>query len=81
MDGRRVRAAGASLVAVALTGLAAAPALAAPGVTVSELSSLKAGASAGTLSGTVLNRTNRAADATVTVRINRWGTKQQVVAG
>ena len=41
----------------ALLGLVAAPALAAPGVAVSAVSSLKAGATAGTLRGTVVNDT------------------------
>ena len=59
MDGRRVRAAGASLVTVALMGLAASPALAAPGVSVSAVSSLKAGATAGTLTGKVVNDTGK----------------------
>ena len=60
MDVRRVRAAGASLVTVALMGLAASPALAAPGVSVSAVSSLKAGATAGTLTGKVVNDTGNA---------------------
>jgi hypothetical protein len=63
MDGRKVRAAGASLVVAALMGLAAAPALAAPGVSVTAVSSLKAGATAGTLAGTVTNETGREARA------------------
>ena len=57
MDGRRLRAAGASLLTVGLVGLAASPALAAPTVSVSTLSSLKAGAKAGKLSGSVHNDT------------------------
>ena len=49
MDVGRVRATGAALFTVALWGLGRSPALAAPGVAVSQLSSLKAGAKAGTL--------------------------------
>jgi hypothetical protein len=79
MEGRKVRATGAALVTLALSGLAAGPALAAPGVSVSTVSSLKAGATAGTLTGTVLNRTSRATTAKVTVRIMRYGTKAPAV--
>ena len=58
MDVRRVRAVGASLVTVAADwGWPPRPALAAPGVSVSAVSSLKAGATAGTLTGTVVNDT------------------------
>ncbi len=71
---------GASLAAVAALGLAAAPAaLAAPGVSVSSVSSLKAGATAGTLSGTVVNDSNRATRAKVVVRLMRRGTNAPVV--
>jgi Peptidase family M1 domain len=79
MDVRRVRATGAALTTVALAGLLAAPALASPGVTVSTLSSLKAGRTAGTLDGKVINRTGRAETANVTVRLMRYGTKAPVV--
>jgi hypothetical protein len=79
MDGRRMRAAGASLVAVGLLGLAASPALAAPTVSVSTLSSLKTGAKAGTLSGSVHNDTAAARSAKVTVRLMRSGVKARVV--
>jgi hypothetical protein len=79
MDSRRVRAAGASLVTVALMGLAAAPALAAPGVSVSAVSSLKAGATAGTLTGKVVNDTSRATSSKVAVRIMRRGTSARVI--
>jgi hypothetical protein len=79
MDVGRVRAAGASLIAAGLMGLAASPALAAPGVSVSAVSSLKAGATAGTLTGKVVNDTNRATRAQVTVRILRRGTQRRVV--
>jgi hypothetical protein len=74
-----VRAVGASLLTVGLVGLAAAPALAAPSVAVSTLSSLKAGAKAGTLSGAVHNDTALARDAKVTVRLMRSGMKARVV--
>jgi hypothetical protein len=77
MDVRRVRAVGASLAAVALTGLVASPALASSGITVSTVSSLE-GAS-GTLTGAVFNDTNRAANAAVTVRLMRRGTDAPVI--
>src|SRR5690349_17815590 len=79
MDVRRVRATGAALTTLALAGFAAAPALASPGVTVSTLSSLRAGHTAGTLTGNVINRTGSAATANVTVRLMRYGTKAPVV--
>jgi hypothetical protein len=79
MDVRRVRATGAALVTVALAGLAATPASASPGVTVSTLSSLKAGRTAGTLGGKVINRTGRAETANVAVRLMRYGTNAPVV--
>jgi hypothetical protein len=79
MEGRTLRAAGALLAVVALGALTAGPALAAPHVTVGSLSSLKAGARAGTLHGIVVNRSNRAAHARVTVRVQRYGTKARVV--
>jgi Peptidase family M1 domain len=79
MDVGRVRAAGASLVTLALLGLAASPALAAPGVSVSELSSLKAGANAGTLTGKVVNDSGRATRAEVAVRVMRRGTHHGVI--
>lgn len=79
MDVRRVRAAGASLVTVALMGLAASPAFAAPGVSVSAVSSLKAGATAGTLTGKVVNDTNHATRSEVSVRIMRRGTHHRVI--
>jgi hypothetical protein len=74
-----VRAVGAALTTVALAGVVAAPALASPGVTVSTLSSLQAGRTAGTLGGKVINRTGEAATANVTVRLMRYGTKAPVV--
>src|SRR5690242_1153508 len=79
MDVRRARAIGAALTTFALAGSLAAPALASPGVTVSTLSSLRAGQSAGTLGGKVINRTSKAATANVTVRLMRYGTKAPVV--
>jgi hypothetical protein len=77
MDGRTVRAAAASLVAVALTGIAASPALASSGVTVTSVSSLKG--SAGTLTGKVYNDTGRSRRADVSVRIMRRGLEQTVI--
>ncbi len=79
MDVGRVRAVGASLITVGLMGLAASPALAASGVSVSAVSSLKKGATAGTLSGKVVNDSSRAAKSAVTVRIMRRGTPARVV--
>jgi hypothetical protein len=79
MDVRRARAIGAALATFALAGSLAAPALASPGVTVSTLSSLRAGHTAGTLGGKVINRTSKAATANVTVRLMRYGTKAPVV--
>ncbi|RKQ91576.1 peptidase M1-like protein [Solirubrobacter pauli] len=76
MDRRSRRALGVALVAL---GVAAAPAQAAPGVSVSSLSSLKAGATAGTLNGTVVNDTGHAKRAAVTVRIFRRGTDAAVI--
>ena len=79
MNGLKVRAAGVALVSVAMAGLAASPALASPGVTVGSVSSLAAGAKAGTLRGEVINRTGRAVDAKVTVRIQRTGAAAKFV--
>ncbi len=79
MDVGRVRAVGASLITVGLMGLAASPALAAPGVSVSAVSSLSQGATAGTLTGKVVNDSGRAANSAVTVRIMRRGTTARVV--
>ena len=79
MDVGRVRAAGASLVTLALLGLGATPALAASGVSVSALSSLKAGTTAGTLSGAVVNDSGHATRSEVAVRIMRRGTHAPVV--
>jgi hypothetical protein len=60
-------------------GLAASPALAAPGVSVSELSSLPAGATAGRLTGKVVNDSNKASRSQVTVRTMRRGTPARVI--
>src|SRR5262245_61507162 len=80
MDGRRRRAVGASLTTMAALMLAAAPvALASAPVSVSSVSSLKAGASAGTLQGTVHNGTSRPVRAEVAIRLHRRGTKQHIL--
>src|SRR3954454_14741693 len=79
MEGRTRRALGASVAVLGLLGVSAAPALASPHMNVSKVSSLKAGAMAGTLHGTVVNKTARAANAKVTVRLMRWGTNAPVV--
>ncbi len=70
------RALSAALIAL---GVLAAPAQAAPGVSVSSLSSLQAGTTAGTLHGTVVNDTGKAKRAAVAVRIFRRGTSAAVV--
>ena len=79
MNVLKVRAAGVALVSVLATGLAASPALASSGVTVGSVSSLKAGAKAGTVGGEVVNRTGHAVDAKVTVRIQRTGAAAKFV--
>ena len=79
MNGLKVRAAGVALASVMVAGLAASPALAAQGVTVGSLSSLKAGATSGTLGGQVVNRTDQAVNAKVTVRIQRTGAPAKFV--
>src|SRR4051794_12102987 len=79
MNGRRGRAVGASIAVLGLLGVSAGPALASPNMLVSKVSSLKAGATAGTLHGTVVNKTASASRAKVTVRLMRWGTKAPVV--
>src|ERR1044072_5336784 len=87
MGFRALRAAGVALVAAGhgglvaagLGGAIAAPALASPRVLVSQVSSLKAGRTAGTLHGTVVNKTAAASNAKVTVRVMRWGTNAPVV--
>jgi hypothetical protein len=73
MDSRKARALGASLVVVCALGATAASAQAA-GVGVTSLSSLRAGAKAGTLSGVVTNDSGSAARAAVSVRVMRRGT-------
>ncbi len=79
MEGLKVRAGGVALVSVVLAGLAAGPVLASPRVTVGSLSSLKAGARAGTLRGEVVNRGGHAVRAEVTVRIQRYGATAKFV--
>src|SRR5262249_35063114 len=79
MEGRKVRALSALLAVLGAAGVAAAPAMASPNVLVSKVSALKAGATAGMLHGTVVNKTASARSAKVTVRIMRWGTKAPVV--
>ena len=79
MKHSKVRAGGVALVSVALAGLAASPALASQGVTVGSLSSLKAGATSGTLGGQVVNRTDQAVNAKVSVRIQRTGAPAKFV--
>ncbi|MDA0162362.1 M1 family aminopeptidase [Solirubrobacter ginsenosidimutans] len=69
----------ASLITVGMLGVTAASAVAAPTVSVSAVSSLKAGARAGTLSAMVVNETARARVAKVTVRLMRGGMKALVV--
>jgi hypothetical protein len=60
--------------------MAASPALASsPGVTVGSVSSLKAGAKAGTVRGEVVNRTGHAVGADVSVRIQRYGAAAKFV--
>ena len=80
MKSRGVRAAGASLFIAALVGAAGTSvAAAAPGIAVSELSSLKAGAQAGTLHGRVVNDGAKARFAKVTVRLLKRGVRPHVV--
>ena len=77
MDGRRRGSAGAVL-AVAAIGLGAAPAaMAASGVSVSAVSSLKG--NAGTLSGKIVNDTGKLSHARVTISLHLRGTKRAVV--
>ena len=65
------RTAGIALASVVLAGLSAGPALASPGVTVGSVSSLTS--TAGTVRGDVINRTDHAVNAKVSVRIQRFG--------
>src|SRR5215218_3861951 len=77
MDGRRRWSAGVALTAVAV-GLGFTPAaLAATGVSVSAVSSLKG--SAGTLSGKVVNDSGKLTHARITVSLHKRGTKRAVV--
>ena len=72
MDGRKVVVATAMLLA-----LGAPAAYAAPGVTVSQVSSLKG--TSGTLTGTVVNETSQPASRKLTVHLLRRGTKRALV--
>ncbi len=74
MDGRLGRAAGAAVM-VAL--LAAAPASAGTGLSVSSVSSLRG--SAGTLKGNVVNDTGKAQRARIVISLHRRGTQRAVV--
>src|SRR5690349_20518336 len=71
MRGLKLAGAGALLT---MAGLAGAPAAHAAGVGVTQISSLPAGAKAGTLTGVVTNETGRAARADVSVRVMRRAT-------
>jgi len=74
MKQMKARAAGVALASVAIVGLSAGTALAAgPAVTVGSLSSLPAGATSGTLHGTVVNRSDHARLARVNVRTQHMG--------
>ncbi len=64
---------------MAAIGLTAPAAFGASGIAVSSVSSLKAGATSGTLTGKVTNDTDRAKRAKVAVRIYRRGTKVPVI--
>src|SRR4051812_19297929 len=79
MNGSKVRAAGVALASVVAAGLAASPASAGPRGTVGSVSSLAAGAKAGTVRGEVVNRSDHAVDAKVTVRIQRTGAAAKFV--
>ena len=72
MDGRRIAA-----VTAVLMALGAPAAYAAPGVTVSQVSSLKG--TSGTLEGKVVNETGKAASTKLTVHLLRRGTKRALV--
>jgi hypothetical protein len=74
---RRLCAAGATTLAAGL--LCASAAAAAPRVAVSALSSLRAGASVGTLTGRVVNEDRGAREVAVTVRLLRRGVHPHVV--
>jgi hypothetical protein len=75
-----IRAIGAAFMTAALVGAAGTSvASAAPGISVSKVSSLRAGATAGTLSGRVVNRTSRASGAEVIVSLHRRGVKRHVL--
>jgi len=76
---RGVRIGCASAVSAALMCFGASVAAAAPGVGVIEVSSLGAGATAGTLHGRVLNTTAKSRTANVVVRLHRRGAKTRVL--
>jgi len=77
---RGVRIGCASITSAALMCLGGASvAAAAPGVGVIEVSSLPAGATAGTLHGRVLNATSKSRTAGVVVRLHRRGGKARVL--
>src|SRR3954454_16573205 len=77
---RGVRICCASVFSAALMGFGGASvAAAAPGVGVIEVSSLDAGATAGTLHGRVLNSTAKSRTAEVVVRLHRRGVKVHVL--
>src|SRR3954468_14783969 len=78
MDGRRRRLVGATALVVAAAGLTAAPAaMAAGGISVASISALQG--RAGTLTGTVVNDTNRTRHARVIVSLHRRATTRSVV--
>jgi hypothetical protein len=77
---RGVRIGCASVLTAALLGaVGASVAAAAPGVGVIEVSSLSAGATAGTLHGRVLNATSKSRTAEVVVRLHRRGVPRHVL--
>ncbi len=80
MKSRGVRIGCASAVAAALIASGGSSvAAAAPGVTVSRVSSLPAGTAAGTLNGRVVNETSRATTAEVVVSTHRRGVARRAV--
>src|SRR3954454_7281781 len=79
MDGLKARALSVAVVSVVLAGVVAGPALGPPGVTGGSLSSLHAGARAGTPRGEVANAGAHAANARVSVRIQRTGAPAKFV--
>ena len=79
MKSRGVRICCASVMSAALMCVGTSVAAAAPGVGVIEVSSLGAGATAGTLQGRVLNSTAKSRTAEVVVRLHRRGVKTRVL--